>query len=39
MEQANAKSMDISNLANGMYMILFYDETGNRVAIDKFIKQ
>ena len=39
LEQANAKDVDISQLANGMYVIMVYDETGHRLAVEKLVKQ
>ncbi|PQJ10923.1 hypothetical protein CJD36_013210 [Flavipsychrobacter stenotrophus] len=38
-EQANAHTMDISNLSAGMYVIMLFDESGNRVAVQKLIKE
>ena len=37
--QNEAKTIDVSNLANGLYMIMIYDQENNQLAADKFIKQ
>ena len=39
LEKANATDMDINELPNGLYLIILYDEAGERVAIDKLIKE
>ena len=39
MEQPNVTDMNISGLPNGLYLIMLYDEAGERVAIDKLIKE
>ncbi len=36
--QNDATTIDVSNLANGMYMIMVYDETDALLKVDKFIK-
>ncbi len=36
--QKNAKSIDISALANGMYMIMIYDENDRLLLTSKFVK-
>ena len=38
-DQVIARDIDISNLANGMYMIMLYDEHGQMLQADKFVKQ
>lgn len=38
-DEKNVKSVDISNLVDGIYMVSLFDESGSRVAIRKFIKQ
>ncbi len=38
-EVANAKEVDISRLANGLYLIALYDDSGVRIAIQKFVKE
>jgi hypothetical protein len=38
MNKDNVKTMDVSNLANGMYMIRFNDKDGNFIKTDKFTK-
>jgi len=38
MEVSNAKNIDISNLANGMYMIQVYDENNMLLKTAKFAK-
>ena len=37
--QNDATTVDVSNLANGLYMIMMYDENNNLIKADKFIKQ
>jgi len=37
--QNHAKTIDISNLADGMYMVLLYDQNGIQRAVHKLIKQ
>jgi len=39
MDQKNATQIDISKLANGIYMISLYDLNGNKVTVQKFIKE
>jgi hypothetical protein len=39
MEQANAKQIDISSLASGMYFITFYNDDGQVQSKQKFIKE
>ncbi len=39
MEQANAKEMDISKLASGLYVIALYDEEGQQLLIQKLVKE
>ncbi len=39
MEQANVKEMDITSLTSGIYMVLFYDNAGNKLAVEKLVKQ
>ncbi len=39
MEQADAKEMNITALANGMYFISLYNDAGERVQVQKLIKQ
>ncbi len=39
MEQKNAKTMDISSLPSGIYMMLLFDENGNKLAVQKIVKQ
>jgi len=38
-EQADAKAIDISKLADGLYLINLYDENGMRVTVQKFTKE
>ncbi len=38
-EVANAKEVDISRLASGLYLIALYDDSGVRIAIQKFVKE
>jgi hypothetical protein len=35
----DTKSIDVSNLASAMYMIMVYDTDGNLLRTDKFIKE
>ena len=37
--QDDATTVDVSNLANGMYMIMIYDTNNALIKADKFIKQ
>jgi hypothetical protein len=37
-DQANATDINISNLADGMYMIMLYDANGTMVKTDKLLK-
>ncbi|MBC7554884.1 MAG: Ig-like domain-containing protein [Taibaiella sp.] len=39
LEQTNAKTIDITNLAKGVYMILIYDTNGRKVGVQKLMKQ
>jgi hypothetical protein len=36
---AAAKDIDISNLADGIYMIMLYDESGSMVKVEKLVKE
>jgi hypothetical protein len=38
-EQTSAKEINVSNLANGLYIIMLYDKDGLLVKTDKFIKR
>ena len=38
-DQANAKDIDLSNLASGLYIISVYDENGTRILVDKLVKE
>jgi hypothetical protein len=38
MEQKQVTSIDISQLADGLYIIMIYDETGMLLSTDKFVK-
>ncbi len=38
MHAENAKSMNIGNLANGLYMIMIYDANNNLIKTDKLVK-
>ncbi len=38
-EALNAKEIDISRLASGLYLIALYDDSGVRIAIQKFVKE
>jgi uncharacterized protein YjdB len=38
-EQANATAIDISKLPNGLYMLSLYDDSGNKLATQKLIKE
>jgi uncharacterized protein YjdB len=38
-QQEDAKQVDISNLANGLYMITLYDNDGHSLLVQKLIKQ
>ena len=39
MQVANATSVDISTLPAGVYMMLFYDESGAKLSVEKFVKK
>ena len=39
MEQADAKQVNIGRLANGMYFISLYNDIGDRLMVQKLIKQ
>ena len=39
LDNTNAKDIDVSELANGIYMIVLYNEAGERVSIDKLVKE
>jgi hypothetical protein len=39
MTQLAAKEINITNLASGMYFIILSDQQGNRIEVDKFIKE
>jgi len=39
MQIANAKDVNISNLANGLYIIMLFDDNGDRLAVQKLIKE
>jgi hypothetical protein len=39
MDQNNATAIDISNLASGLYFISVYNEDGERVKIEKLVKE
>jgi hypothetical protein len=39
MEQKNAKSIDVSNLASGMYLIQVYSQNNSLLKTDKFVKK
>ena len=38
-DQQNAKEIDIHRLSGGVYLLALYDEHGNRVLVDKLIKE
>ena len=38
-EYKNSKEIDISNLASGLYLMVLTDENGNRIKVEKLIKQ
>lgn len=38
-DQQNVSDLNISGLANGMYMIMLYDENGDRIMVEKLIKE
>lgn len=38
-QQIDAKTMDLSSLPTGMYMIMLFDQSGRKVATEKLIKQ
>ncbi len=38
MDEANATELNISNLANGMYMLLIYDKEGSMIKAEKLTK-
>ena len=38
-EQGNAKRLDISNLASGVYFISLYADGGQRIMVEKIVKQ
>ncbi len=37
-DQPNAKTLDISSLNSGLYMVVFYDSNGDRLSVEKLIK-
>jgi Secretion system C-terminal sorting domain len=37
--QNNAKEINISNLANGLYFVMLFDEHGERLAMEKLVKE
>ena len=39
MEEANATDLDISKLPDGLYMIMLYDKNGERLMVQKLIKE
>ena len=39
LEQANARDVDISGLANGLYLMMIYDADGNQLMVEKLIKE
>ena len=39
MQVANATNVDISALPAGVYMMLFYDESGAKLSVEKFVKK
>ena len=39
MERENATELNISNLSDGVYMILLFDSSGNRLMVQKLIKE
>ena len=39
LSQADAKDINVSSLANGLYIIMLYDQGGNRVMVQKMIKE
>jgi len=39
MEQTNAKNIDISSLADGVYFISLYGDDGQRIMVEKLVKQ
>ena len=39
LSQQNAKQIDISTLANGVYMISLFDQEGHKLTTEKFIKE
>ena len=39
LEQAEATEMDISSLSEGIYMVTLYDKDGQRVKVEKLIKE
>ncbi len=38
MDIANAKDIDVSNIANGVYMITVYNGDGDKIKVDKLVK-
>jgi hypothetical protein len=38
-DQQNAKDINIAGLANGLYLILIYDENKNQLVVEKLIKE
>jgi hypothetical protein len=38
-EQENARTIDVSKLANGMYIIMLYDMDGVKLMVDKLVKE
>jgi hypothetical protein len=39
MQQADAKELDVSMLANGAYMITLYDDDGQMLTVQKLVKE
>ncbi len=39
LEQSNATDMDISSLSQGLYIIMLYNDAGERIAIQKLVKE
>jgi hypothetical protein len=38
-DQPNAKSIDVSRLANGLYLVTLFDDSGARVSVQKLTKE